>query len=143
MPFFAVVGLRTQAHALRSGGQRKLALPDTGADPTDGEATYRAFRARVRELSGERRLVLAVVMRALEDLRHGPVTSKFYAAAFRWLLSDDESWPLAFRPACAMLELDPGAVRARLRATVAAEPPVVVERPRGGRPPVRLYRAAS
>jgi hypothetical protein len=117
--FFAVSGMRVQGDALRSGGQRKLGLPDTLPDPTDGDALYAAFRARRRELSGERRLFLAVVMAALEDLRRYPSGTKPHAAAVRWFLSDDECWPLAFRAACTTLELDPEAVRKRVLAGVA------------------------
>jgi hypothetical protein len=106
--------------ALRSGGQRKLALPDPGPDPTDAaDALLAAFRARRRELSGERRLLVAVFMTALDDLRRYPRCSKWHAAAWRWLMSDDEEWPLAFRPACSTLDLDADAVRTRvLRAWV-------------------------
>jgi len=121
VPFFAVPGLRVQGDALRSGGQRKLALPDCGPDPTDADALLAAMRARRRELSGERRLVSAVVMASLEDLRRYPRKSKPYAAAWAWFMSDDESWPLAFRSACTTLDLDPEAVRAQLiRAWVAS-----------------------
>jgi hypothetical protein len=117
--FFAVSGLRVQGDALRSGGQRRIALPDAGPDPTDAAAPLAAFLARRRELPGERRLVLAVFMASLDDLRRYPRESKQYAAAVRWLADDDERWPLAFRPACATLELDPEAVRKRVLAGVA------------------------
>jgi len=113
---FAVSGLRVQHDALRSGGQRKLALPDTGPDPTDADAMLAAFRARRRELSGERRLVLAVLMAALEDIRRYPRGTKPHAAAWRWFTNDDETWPLSFRALCATLDLDPGAVRKRVLA---------------------------
>ena len=111
--------MRVQGDALRSGGQRKLALPETGPDPTDAaEALLVAFRARRRELSGERRLFLAVFTTALEDLRRYPRGTAPYAAAVRWFLNEDEAWPLAFRAACATLELDAAAVRKRVLATV-------------------------
>jgi hypothetical protein len=141
--------LRAQAGALRSGGQRKIALPESGPDPTDTAGALLAFLARRRELSGERRLLLAVVTATLEDLRRYPAATKPYAAAWRWLMSDDEWWPFAFRPCCATLDLDAEAVRARLRATVAAREPAPPGRelrtfkaPRG-RPPVLLCRVAS
>jgi len=144
---FAVPGLRAQAAAFRSGGQRKLALPDLGPDPTDAFAELDAFRARRRELSGERRLVLAVFMAALDDLRRYPRGSRPYAAAMQWLLNEDETWPLAFRAACATLDLDPGAVRKRVGAALAAHgPPLGSFAPRGrvyrGRPPALLVGAA-
>jgi hypothetical protein len=149
VPFFAVSGLRVQAGALRSGGQRKLALPESGPDPTDTAGALAAFLARRRELSGERRLVLAVVTATLEDLRRYPITSKPYATAWRWLMSDDERWPCAFRSCCATLDLDADAVRTRLRATLAAREPAPPSRPMQtfpaprGRPPVLLCRVAS
>src|SRR5262252_3279825 len=117
---FAVPGLRVQAAAFRSGGQRKLPLPESGPDPTDAD-TLEAFRARRRELSGERRLVLAVFMGALDDLRRYPRGSRQHTDAVRWVLNDDEGWPLSFRPACTTLDLDPDAVRVRVRAALAAE----------------------
>lgn len=111
--------MRVQGDALRSGGQRKLALPDTGPDPTDAaDALLAAFRARRRELSGSRRLFLAVFMTALEDLSRYPRGTKPHAAAVRWFLNDDEQWPLAFRAACTTLDLDAEAVRKRVLAGV-------------------------
>jgi hypothetical protein len=120
VPFFAVSGLRVQGDALRSGGQRKLALPDPGPDPTDADALLAALRARRRELSGERRLLVAVVMTALEDLRRYPSGTRPHLAARAWFMSDDDEWPLAFLPACAALELDPAAVRKRVHEALVA-----------------------
>jgi hypothetical protein len=120
VPFFAVPGLCTQGAALRSGGQRKIALPESGPDPTDAEARLAAFLARRRELSGERRLVLAVFMATLDDLGRYPRSARQYAEAYRWVVSDDERWPLAFRSACVTLDLDPGAVRKRVLALYRA-----------------------
>src|SRR5262249_16317237 len=68
------------------------------------------------ELSGERRLVFAVFTSALDDFRHYPPMSRPYHDAWDWLWSDDEGSPFAYRPACATLELDAEAVRARVRA---------------------------
>jgi hypothetical protein len=120
VPFFAVPGLCTQGAALRSGGQRKIALPEGGPDPTDAEARLAAFLARRRELSGERRLVLAVFQASLEDLSRYPRSARQYAEAYRWLVSGEERWPLAFVPACATLDLDPGAVRKHVLALYRA-----------------------
>jgi hypothetical protein len=117
VPFFSVPGMRVQSDALRSGGQRKIALPDSGGpDPTDAGALLVAFLARRRELAGERRLVLAVFMSALDDLAHYPRDARQYAEAYRWVVSGDECWPLAFVPACVTLDLDPGAVRKHVLA---------------------------
>jgi len=108
-----------------------------------------AFRARRREIVPERRLLLAVFIATLDDLRRYPVTAQPYAAAWRWIMSEEERWPLAFRPVCDVLELDAEAVRARLRATVARRPPMPrtqalrLYRARRGRPPVLLCRATG
>ena len=123
MAFFAVSGLRVQAAALRSGGRRRFALPDPGPDPTDAETLLEEFRARRRELSGERRLVLAVFMGVLLDLHRYPRGTRPYAMAWQWIIDDREDWPLAFRPACATLDLDPVAVRRRVCAALAAGAP--------------------
>jgi hypothetical protein len=143
--FFSGAGTRVQV----SGGQRRLALPDSGPDPTDAVATLEPFRARRREVVPERRLLLAVFTASLEDLRRYPVTAKDYATAWRWLMSDDVRWPLAFRPMCEALDLDADAVRARLRATLALRPPMPAVRAlrtyraRRGRPPMLLCRATG
>jgi hypothetical protein len=131
VPIFAVSGLCAQAAVFRSGGTRKLALPEGGPDPTDADASRAAFLARRRELSGERRLVLAVFMAALDDLRRYPRTARQYAEAYRWVVSEDECWPLAFRSACTTLDLDAGAVRKHVLAVY--RPPMPLE-PRSVRP---------
>jgi hypothetical protein len=123
VPIFAVSGLCAQAAVFRSGGQRKIALPESGPDPTDAEARLAAFLARRRELSGERRLVLAVFMATLDDLGRYPRSARQYAEAYRWVVSDDECWPLAFRSACTTLDLDPGAVRKHVLAVYRAPIP--------------------
>jgi hypothetical protein len=123
VPFFSVPGMRVQSDALRSGGQRKIALPEGGPDPTDAEARLAAFLARRRELAGERRLVLAVFMSVLDDLVRYPRSARPYAEAYRWVVSDDERWPLAFRPACATLDLDAAAVRKHVLAVY--RPPIL------------------
>lgn len=132
-----------------SGGRRRFGLPESGPDPTDAVAMLDPFRARRREVVPERRLLLAVFTASLEDLRRYPVTARDYATAWRWLMSEDERWPLAFRPMCDVLELDADAVRARLRATVARRPPTPPARAlrtfraRRGRPPMLLCRATG
>jgi hypothetical protein len=150
VPFFAVPGLCTQGAALRSGGQRKIALPESGPDPTDAEARLAAFLARRRELSGERRLLLAVFMSALDDLARYPRSARQYVEAYRWVVTEDECWPLAFRSACTTLDLDPGAVRKHVLAVYRAPilpGPSSVRPTRGigvrrGRAPAALVGAA-
>ena len=109
-----------QAGALRSGGQRRIALPESGPDPTDTFGALAAFLARRSELSGPRRLMLGVFMAVLDDLRRYPRDTKQYREAYAWLGSTDEVWPYAFVPVCETLGLDPSAVRRRVRATYRA-----------------------
>ncbi len=139
MAFSAAAVSWTQAGVLRSGGQRKFGLPDGGNDPTDTELALAAFLARRRELSGERRLFLAVFMAALDDLRRYPRGTKPYAAAWRWIMSDEDGWPLAFRPACETLGLDAGAVRARVLEALAVRGAVLPGPP----PRVRCSRSPA
>ena len=146
MPFFAVSGLRVQGDALRSGGQRRIALPESGPDPTDADAVLAAFLARRRELSGERRLVLAVIMTALDDLRRYPRGSKLHTDASRWLLSNEARWPMAFRPCCETLDLDASAVRHRVLEALAGRVALGTVATRGhvyrGRAPAYLCSVA-
>jgi hypothetical protein len=65
-------------------------------------------------------LVLAVFIGALDDLRRYPRTARQYAEAYRWVVSEDDRWPLAFRSACTTLDLDPGAVRKHVLALYQA-----------------------
>jgi len=131
---------------LQSGGQRKLGLPDWRPDPTDTDTLLEAFRARRRELCGERRLVLAIFMASLDDLRRYPCESKSYREAVHWLMNDDVTWPLAFRPACETLDLDPRAVRTRVLRALAAQrdvlPGPAPQVLRGQRVPLLLAGAA-
>jgi hypothetical protein len=60
--------------------------------------------------------VLAVFMATLDDLGRWPRSARQYAEAYRWVVSEDECWPLAFRSACTTLDLDPGAVRKHVLA---------------------------
>ncbi len=70
-------------------------------------------------------------MAVLDDLARYPRTARPYAEAYRWVVSGEERWPLAFVPACATLELDPGAVRKHVLAVY--RPPMPPE-PRSVRP---------
>src|SRR5262249_61560691 len=52
-------------------------------------------------------------MGVLLDLHRYPRGTRPYAMAWQWIMDDREDWPLAFRPACAVLDLDAGTVRRR------------------------------
>ena len=72
-----------------------------------------------RALTPERALLIAVLWQAAEDLRtHGNVrraqSRVLYRNAFRWVASDDRSWPYSFLNVCDVLGLSPGSLRAEL-----------------------------
>src|SRR5262245_42072850 len=119
---------RAPAHAplviaSRYGGH--VQIRESGGDPTD-----------LPELAGPvstgaRRLVGAVVWQALVDVgvvAHATPKPLETVKAQIWFASDDVSWPYSFVNCCAVLGLEPAAVRAAL-----------VDR-NGGRLALRLLR---
>lgn len=74
---------------------------------------------RIRQLTPERRLMIAV----LDDAIHSVVKYRFakdglgrrlFALETEWLLSEDTRWPYSFECICDVLDLDAGAVRTEL-----------------------------
>jgi hypothetical protein len=66
--------------------------------------------------SGQRELAAGVLKQAAQDLRrfHGATSTverELYLDAYRWLTSDDCSWPFSFLNVCQLLHLAPEAVR--------------------------------
>jgi hypothetical protein len=77
------------------------------------------FFPRAAALAPERRLMMAVLARALLDLQRdaGPSTRRarrHRAEVEAWFASDDDTWPFAFVTLCHALALDAAAVRSRL-----------------------------
>jgi hypothetical protein len=61
-------------------------------------------------------LAAGVLKQAAQDLRrfHGATSAverELYLDAYRWLISDDSSWPFSFLNVCQLLHLSPEAVR--------------------------------
>jgi hypothetical protein len=75
--------------------------------------------ARVRHLTPERRLMIAVLDDAIQcvmkyrSATDGPGRRQFVEES-DWLLSTDDRWPYSFECICDVLNLDAGAVRAGL-----------------------------
>ena len=72
-----------------------------------------------RTITPERALLVAVLWQAADDLRtHGNVrraqSRVLYRNAFRWVASDDRSWPYSFLNVCDVLGLSAGSLRAEL-----------------------------
>lgn len=67
--------------------------------------------------TSQRDLAAGILKQAVQDLRrfHGATTAverELYLDAYRWLTSDDSSWPFSFLNVCQLLHLSPEAVRA-------------------------------
>ena len=81
----------------------------------------------VRDLP-EFALAQAVLWTALDDIRGGSrsitrtggAQAALAAEARTWIAADDWAWPFSFVNVCAMLDLDPAAIRAALRRQRAA-----------------------
>ena len=66
--------------------------------------------------TGQRELAAGILKQAAQDLRrfHGATSAverEFYLDAYRWLTSDDSSWPFSFLNVCQLLNLAPETVR--------------------------------
>jgi hypothetical protein len=66
--------------------------------------------------TSQRDLAAGILKQAVQDLRrfHGATTAverELYLDAYRWLTSDDSSWPFSFLNVCQLLHLSPEAVR--------------------------------
>jgi len=66
--------------------------------------------------TSQRDLAAGVLKQAAQDLRrfHGATSAVergLYLDAYRWLVSDDTSWPFSFLNVCQLLHLGPEAVR--------------------------------
>jgi hypothetical protein len=76
------------------------------------------WSARV-ERSGEQLLALAVLEQAVEDLgrfrdARRADQQRLFDQTYRWLTSNDRSWPYSFTSICETLELAPDPIRSRL-----------------------------
>ena len=71
--------------------------------------------------TGQRELASGILKQAAQDLRrfHGATTAverELYLDAYRWVRSDDCSWPFSFLNVCQLLDLAPDIVRLELLA---------------------------
>src|SRR3954471_18845990 len=71
--------------------------------------------------TSQRELASGILKQAAEDLRrfHGAksdVERELYQDAYRWVISDDCSWPFSFLNICQLLKLGPDIVRQELLA---------------------------
>jgi hypothetical protein len=85
-------------------------------------------------LPPEKRLMLAVLERALLDLQRGagagtPRARRTWTEADAWFASDDDTWPFTFVNLCHALVLDAAAVRSRLGPWRRGAQPKVVRLP--------------
>ena len=66
--------------------------------------------------TSQKDLADGILKQAVLDLRRfhgatGAVEREFYLDAYRWVMSDDCSWPFSFLNVCQLLNLAPGIVR--------------------------------
>jgi len=71
--------------------------------------------------TGQKELASGILQQAAEDLRrfHGATTGVergLYRDAYRWVISDDCSWPFSFLSICHLLKLAPDILRQELLA---------------------------
>jgi hypothetical protein len=71
--------------------------------------------------TSQRQLAAGVLKQAAQDLRrfHGATSAverELYRDAYRWVISDDCSWPFSFLNVCQMLKLTPEILRQDLLA---------------------------
>ena len=71
--------------------------------------------------TNQKDLAAGVLKQAAQDLRrfHGatsPIERELYLDAYRWVISDDSSWPFSFLNVCQLLNLTPDIVRQELVA---------------------------
>jgi hypothetical protein len=90
-----------------------------GPDVSDITILPAQFFPRSGALPPERRLMTAVLARALLDLQtHAgtgtPRARRHRAGVEAWFASDDDGWPFSFVNLCHALDLDADAVRSRL-----------------------------
>lgn len=70
----------------------------------------------------ERALAISVLWQAADDLRKYRYArrrkrQRLYVDAYRWVASDDQSWPYAFVNLCEVLNLSPQRLRTELLGT--------------------------
>jgi hypothetical protein len=114
-----------------------------GPDVPDITILPAQFFPRSGALPAERRLMMAVLARALLDLQtHAgtgtPRARRHQAEVEAWFASDDHVWPCSFVNLCHALDLDADSVRSRLvrwrRAARANVVRLSVERSAAARP---------
>jgi len=86
-----------------------------------------------RKVAPEQRLMIAVLHDALDCLAKSRSAQdtrgqRLFRETMQWFLSPDADWPYAFECICGVLDLDPDAVRQRLRVMRPGDERVVTPR---------------
>ena len=83
--------------------------------------TQQTMNANQADFPGrdQRELAEGVLKQAARDLRRfhaatSKVERELYLDAYRWIMSDDHSWPFSFQNVCQLLNLSPENVRKKL-----------------------------
>lgn len=98
-----------------------------------------------RSITPERTLLVAILWQAADDLlkhqhaRH-PKMRRLYRDAYRWVASDDRTWPCSFLNICDLLGLSAGSLRVELLGSEAPRDSRAVRwRAHPSRPPASLH----
>jgi hypothetical protein len=78
-------------------------------------------------ITPERALLVAILWQAADDLRQHrharrPKMQRLYRDAYRWVASDDRTWPYSFLNICDLLGLSAGSLRLELLGGNALRP---------------------
>jgi len=89
---------------------------------------------RSRAITPEKALLLSVLWQAILDLRKHRFArrrryQRLYLEAYKWVASDDRSWPYSFVNICESLSLNPESVRHELLGEMAPLPGTVFDEP--------------
>jgi hypothetical protein len=89
-------------------------------------AQFHEIWHRTRFITSERALALSVIWQAIIDLRKFRFAprrrqQRLYMEAYRWVASDDRSWPYSFVNLCEVLNLVPEPTRESLLGEAAPQ----------------------
>ena len=100
-----------------NSGDRGVRQQTTNANDSDiSEESQRELALGDLKRSAQRALAAGVLKQAAQDLRrfHGATSAierDLYLDAYRWVISDDYSWPFSFLNVCQLLKLTPEILR--------------------------------
>jgi hypothetical protein len=88
-------------------------------DPDISEESQRELALDVLKQAAQRELAAGVLKQVAQDLRRfrnatSKIERELYLDAYRWVISDDDSWPFSFPNVCQLLNRAPAEIRQEL-----------------------------